>query len=472
MGAETIFRFASEDTKKVNLDPISATYSFWLTQPIYNRLVRFDDQGKPESDLAESWSPSADMKEWTFKLRQGVKFHDGTDFDADDVTALLARIKDPVVESPLAATLSIVDSVTKVDNSTVKFSLASPYADFPILLADFRLKMVPAGSEATIAKTGIGTGPFKLVSANSEGTSVFERFDGYWEGPAKVDRIEIISIPDAQARVQAMQTGQVDWLASVNAQQAALFEKDPEFQVVPFSSGDWKGIAFDFTQEPFNNSKVRKALRIVADREAMMTLVLGPNGGTISCDNPVAPDDQYRLAMQCPPDVQGAKALLREAGYPDGIDLTVTTSEMDPHWVQMAEVYQQQAAEAGIRVDIKSAPADGYWTDVWMKQPAFLSWWGSRPADQILNEAYRSGASWNESHFANAAFDAKLDQARMASTFDERRALYGELQNMLYEDGSTLIPFHLNTIRVLGKGISGLGMRSDVLLRWNEIAKQ
>jgi peptide/nickel transport system substrate-binding protein len=470
--AESIFRFASEKTEAANLDPIDTKYSFWLSQPLYSRLVRLNKEGKAEGDLAESWSSSGEFSIWTLNLRNGVKFHDGSAFDAEDVVDLFKRIKDPKLESPLAATLAIVKSVAKSDDHKVIFTLASPHADFPLLLADFRLKMVPSGSGATIGKTGIGTGPFKLVSVDAEGTTVYQRFDGYWEGPAKVDRIEIITIPDAQARVQAMQAGQIDWLASVNTQQASLFANNPDFQVIPFPSGDWKAISVDTRVKPYNDPKVRKALRMVVDRKAMSDLVLGPNGGTISCDDPVGPTDQYRVKIDCPADVNGAKALLAEAGYPDGIDVELSTSEIDPHWVQMAEVYQQQAAPAGIRVKIKMTPADAYWSDVWMKHPAFLSWWGSRPADQILNEAFRSSASWNEAHYSNPDFDAKLDRARQTPTFEERRSLYADLQKDLYETGGTLIPFHLNTIRVLRKGVSGLGSTSDVLLRWNEIAKE
>ncbi len=472
--AESVFRFAHTIGQggKETLDPIHTNRFYYAIQPIYNRLVRIDAQGRPEPSLAERWEPSEDVTKWTFHLRQGVQFHDGSDFDAADVVDLFARIKDPKLESPLASALAIVDSVEAADAHTVIFHLASAHADFPLLLVDYRVRMIPSGSGDHIGATGIGTGPFKLETLDAVGTTVLVRNDAYWEGAPKVDRIEIIGIPDTQARVQAMQAGQIDWLLSVSAQQAPLFAGNPAFITQTFPSGDWKGIAFHTEEEPYRDPRVRKALRMVVDREAMAALVVGQGGGTVSCDTPVAPADQYRADFSCPPDVEGAKALLAEAGFPDGIEIEVSTSALDPHWVNIAEVYQQQAAAAGIRVKVNMEPADGYWSDVWMQHPAFLSWWSTRIADQILNEAFRGGASWNESRYNSEAFNENLDQARQARDFAERARLYGEAQRLLFEEGGTLIPYHLNVTRVLAKNIGGFGEVDDLHLKWHLISKE
>ncbi len=472
--AETVFRFGHPvgEGGKESLDPIHTNRFYYAIQPIYNKLVRIDSEGRPEPSLAASWSPSEDASKWTFNLRKGVKFHDGSDLDAEDVVDLFARIKDPKFESPLASALALVDSVEAVDAHTVVFHLTSGHADFPLLLVDYRVRVTPSGTGDTIGTTGIGTGPFKLKTLDAVGTTVLVRNDEYWEGPPKVDRIEIIGIPDAQARVQAMLGRQIDWLLSVSAQQAPLFAGNPTFVTQTFPSGDWKGIAFDTEKEPYGDPRVRKALRMVVDREAMAALVVGKGGGTVSCDTPVAPNDQYRANFNCPADIQGAKALLAEAGFADGIDIEISVSDLDQHWVNIAEVYQQQAAGAGIRVKVNMEPADGYWGDVWMQHPAFLTWWSTRPADQILNEAFRGGGSWNESRYSNEAFDAQLDSARQASSFDERAKLYGQAQQMLFDEGATLIPYHLNVTRVLGKNIGGFPEVDDLHLKWHLITKK
>lgn len=472
--AETVFRFGHPvgEGGKETLDPIHTNRFYYAIQPIYNRLVRIDAEGRPEPSLSERWEPSDDASKWTFYLRRGVKFHDGSDFEAKDVVDLFARIKDPKYESPLASALALVDFVEKVNTHTVTFHLTSGHADFPLLLVDYRVRITPSGTGDTIGTTGIGTGPFKLKTLDAVGTTVLVRNDDYWEGPPKVDRIEIIGIPDAQARVQAMQAGQIDWLLSVSAQQAPLFANNPAVVTQTFPSGDWKGIAFNTEEEPYGDPRVRKALRMVVDREAMVALVVGEGGGTVSCDTPVSPQDQYRADFNCPPDAEGAKSLLAEAGFPDGIDIEVSTSDLDQHWVNIAEVYQQQASAAGIRVKVNMEPSDGFWGDVWMKHPAFLTWWSTRPADQILNEAFRSGGSWNESRYGNKEFDATLDMARQAYSFDERVKLYRQAQEMLFEEGGTLIPYHLNVTRVLAKNIGGFAEVDDLHLRWHLISKE
>lgn len=470
--AEAIFRFATEDASgKANLDPLDPTYSYWLTQPIFNRLLRLDADGKPEGELSTEWTPNADSSVWTFKLRDGVKFHDGTDFNSDDVIWSFKRIQDPETQNQLAAPMSIIKEVRKVDDHRVEFHLTSNFADFPLLLTDFRLKMVSADSEGNVHDTGNGTGPFRIVSKEIDGTTTYERFAEYWGGPAKLDKIEIITIPDAQARVQAMQAGQIDWLAGITPQEIPLFAGDGAFQVIPFSSGDWKGISFDSRVAPFDNPAVVKAIKMAVDREAMVKLVLGENGGSVSCDTPVAPTDQYRAEMTCPQDIEGAKKVLADAGFADGIDIDISTSDMVPNWVPIAEVLQQQVAPAGIRVNIAMEPADGYWSDVWMKKSAFLTWWSIRPADQVLNELLRSTAESNETQWNNPAFDALLDQARVAPTFDERKAFYTQAQQMIHDEGNLFIPFHINTIRVLAKGVDGLGTLNDINLKWEAISK-
>ena len=148
------------------------------------------------------------------------------------------------------------------------------------------------------------------------------------------------------------------------------------------------------------------------------------NGGiTVGCDTPVSFSDPYRAKLDCPQDIEGAKALLAEAGYPDGIDIELFTSDVSPGMIQFAEVYQAQVAPAGIRVSLNLAPSDGYWSDVWLKEAAVMTSWDSRPADQFLNEIFRTGVPNNETFYANADFDALLDKARSTIDVAAARAL-------------------------------------------------
>ena len=426
----------------IDVDP-SSEHRFWqVTEKTMSRLVRPGLSGKPEPNLATEWSANDEATEWTFKLREGVKFHDGSDFDAGDVVYTLEHVRDPALDSPAASVIGMVGAIEAVDRLTVKMTLSAPYADLPLQLMDYRIRMIPEGSVDTIGKTGIGTGPFIQVTLDPGGTTVLKANPDYWEGPPGVETVEIIGIPDTQARVQALLSGQIDMLGygDLSGQQLPLFKNNPNFKVFSVPTGDWQGIVFRTDVEPFTDARVRKALRIATDRQAIIDLVLGPDGGVVTCDHPVWTGDQYRAPFDCPPQIDEAKRLLAEAGYPDGIEIDVTTSDLRATWIDMVQVYQQQVAQAGIKVNIVMAPSDGYWSEVWMKEPIVTTSWGQRPADQILNEDYRGGAPWNETYWNRSDFDKLLDQARQELDFEKRTALYHELQSILYEEGGSFIP--------------------------------
>ena len=452
---------------KENADPINPERFWQVTEKTMNRLVRPGPTGEPSPDLAVSWSASDDASVWTFKLREGVKFHDGSDFDSGDVVDLLKRIKDPELDAPVASVLAIMDSVEAIDPLTVKITLSAPHADFSLLLMDYRIRMTPEGSGDTIGKTGIGTGPFILKTLDPEGTTILKANPDYWEGAPGIETVEIISIPDSQARVQALLGGQIDMLRHISGQEKALFENNPKFKLQSVATGDWRTIAFRTDTWPFTDARVRKALRIATDRQAMIDLVLGPGGGVVACDNPVWSGEQYRAPFDCPQQIDEAKRLLAEAGYPDGIEIDVVTSDLRALWIDMVQVYQQQVAKAGITVNLVKAPGDGYWNEVWMKLPAVTSSWGQRPADQIFNEAYRGGASWNETFWNRPEFDEKLDQARHELDFEKRKLLYHDLQRALYEEGGSFIPFHMNQVVVTSARVSGLDPVFDDGVRYH-----
>lgn len=439
-----------------NADPISPNPFWQLTEKVMSRLIRPDAKGQPSPNLATSWSANENATEWTLLLREGVKFHDGSTFDGADVVYSFNRISDPKLDSPVRSVLAVVESVKAINPSTVKIKLSAGHADLPMLLMDYRIRIIPEGSGDTIATTGIGTGPFILETLDVEGTTVLKANPDYWEGAPKVSKIEIIGIPDAQARLQALLSGQVDMLRHLSVQDKAVLEKSSNFEIQSVNTGDWQGIAFRTDVKPFSDLRVRKALRIVADRQEMVNLVLGSDGGAVACDNPVWLGDQYRASIDCPQQVEEAKRLLAEAGFPDGIEIDVITSDLKSSWLNLVQVYQQQAAKAGIKVNLVKAAADGFWNDVWMKEPVVTTSWGQRPADQILNEAFRSTAKWNETFFKNAAFDKKLDSARQELDKNKRIMLYHDLQKILFDQGGTFIPFHLNQIVAVNKRVRGL----------------
>ena len=451
-----------------SLDPISKGRVFQITEKIMNRLVRPGLDGKPTPDLAVSWSSNAEATEWTFKLREGVKFHDGTDFDAEDVVYSLGRVQDPELDSPAASTIKMVEKIEVTDASTIKMKLSAPYADLPLQLMDYRLRMIPTGSGDTIATTGIGTGPFKVETFDAEGTTVLTANMDYWEGAPGVASMELIGIGDGQARLQALLGNQIDMLRGITEQQRVLFEKSDGFNLQDIPTGNWRGIVFRTDVEPFDDARVRKAVRVAADRQGLVDLVLG-GGGVVSCDTPAGPTDQYRADMDCAQNIEEAKRLLADAGHPDGIEFDIHVSSLEPSWVTLAEAYQQQVAPAGIKANIVLVPTDGYWSDVWRKKSVVMTRWNQRPADQILHEAYLGEAPWNESYWNNAEFDSTLAAARKQLDFEQRKALYTKVQSQLFDEGGTLIPYHVNKLVGTTARVKNLDEVVNDAVRWHLI---
>lgn len=451
-----------------SLDPISKGRIFQITEKLMSRLVRPDMQGKPSPDLATSWEANSDATEWTLKLREGVAFHDGTAFDAADVVYSLTRVLDPSLESPARSAVKMITKVEAVDALTVKLTLDTPFADLPLQLMDYRLRMIPEGSGDTIASTGIGTGPFKLEKFDPAGTTVVTANLDYYGGAPGVERMEIIGIPDAQARLQALLGGQIDMESGITPQQRVMFDSSDKYQIQEVPTGNWRGIVFRTDVAPFNDPRVRKAVRMAADRDALLALVEGGNG-TVTCDNPVGPVDQYRADISCPQDIAGAKALLAEAGFPDGIDMDIHVATLEATWPAMAETYQSQAAEAGIRVNIIQVPTDGFWSEVWMKKDVTMTRWNERPADQVLHEVYLSTAKWNESYYKDEGFDALLGQARRELDFDARKAIYVKAQEHLFDTAGTLIPYHVTKLVGTTSRVKNLDPVENMSIRWFKI---
>jgi peptide/nickel transport system substrate-binding protein len=452
--------------KDTNLDPITKGRLFQVIEKTMNRLVRNDLNGVPSPSLATSWSANPDASEWTFNLRKGVKFHDGSDFDAEDVKFSLMRVS--ANKSPAAKGISMIESVEVVDSHTVKMKLSTSFADLPLNLTDYRLRMLPSGSEDTIAKTGIGTGPFMVDKFDAEGTTILKANPDYWEGAPGVAEVHIIAISDSQARVQALLSGQIDMLRVIDYKQKPIFEGNSKFKHHVIPTGNWRGMVMRTDLEPFKDARVRKAVRMAVDRQALADLVTG-GAAEVTCDHPVMKSDQYRADLSCPQDIEGAKKLLADAGYPDGIEFTVYPSSLEPTWTPIAEVVQQQVAAAGIKVNIQVVPSDGYWNDIWLKKPVAMTRWNQRPADQALNEIYHSSAKWNESLYKNAAFDSLLGMARKELDFEKRKAMYQAAQNVLWEESGTLIPYTVSKLIVTTARVNNLDEVENWSVRWHKI---
>jgi peptide/nickel transport system substrate-binding protein len=426
------------------LDSASSLSAYEYLGALYNRLVKLDDKGETIPDLAEEWSASPDGITWTFRLRRGVRFHDGTRFTAADAIASIQHILDPATASPQGGVLGDMldaDSMSAPDPHTLRFQLKTSNAEFPSLLTAYQCYIVPADAIATIGRTGIGTGPFRLSSFQPAGSGSVEAFEDHFAGRPVLDGIDFSSIQDTTARVNALLAGQIDLISQTNLDfaTARVVSASSRATVARVVDAQWYTIPMLATSAEFQDPLVRRAMKLAYDPEQIVATAL-QGTGTPARDNPVPPALAAFVDVDRPYDPDQAKALLAKAGVP-GLRTTIHTSSYESVFTPMAVAYRDQVKAAGIDLTVKNSSSDSYYTEIWMKEPLMVSYWFTgRPIDQLLNQIFRTGSSYNESAWSNPAFDALLDDARATMDDDRRRMLYQDAQRIVVEDGADMTP--------------------------------
>jgi peptide/nickel transport system substrate-binding protein len=426
------------------LDSASSLSAYEYLGALYNRLVKLDEKGETVPDLAEEWSASADGITWTFRLRRDVRFHDGTRFTAADAIASIQHVIDPATASPQGGVLGdMLDpgSMSAPDPHTLVFQLKTPNAEFPSLLTAYQCYIVPADAIATIGSTGIGTGPFRLSSFHPAGSGSVEAFEDHFAGRPVLDGIDFSSIQDTTARVNALLAGQIDLISQTNLDfaTARVVSASSRATVARVENAQWYTIPMLATSAEFQDPLVRQAMKLAYDPEQILATAL-QGTGTAGWDNPVPPSLAAFVDVDRAYDPDQAKALLAKAGVP-GLKTTIHTSSYESVFTPMAVAYRDQVAAAGIDLTVTNASSDSYYTEIWMQKPLMVSYWFTgRPIDQLLNQIFRTGSSYNESAWSNPAFDALLDDARATMDDAKRRMLYQDAQRIVVEDSADMTP--------------------------------
>lgn len=287
----------------------------------------------------------------------------------------------------------------------------------------------------------------------------------------KLKHIESVAMPQNTSRIRALESGALHVIeGGLSPDDMDLFAGRNEFTSQSIATGDWRGIIFRSDIPPFDDVRVRQAVRMVVDRQEMIELIAnGDTGAVVACDTPVWSGDQYYVPTDCGPNIEGAKQLLKEAGHNE-LKFQIHTSDLDTFWEPMLEVYQYQAAKAGINVEIVERPSTAYWSEVWMVEPVVTTLWLERPAAQILAEAFSSDAVYNETYWKSSQFDQIFAEANRTLEYDERLGLYQELQQLLWEESGALIPFHLKQGRVLSSSVHGIKDEvGQFSIPWHEV---
>ena len=432
----------------------------------YDNLVMRNPDLSIQPMLAESWDISADATQWTFNLRQGVTFRHGKEFTAEDVVYSMNRLFE--VESPLAGTLPEDMKVVAVDDHTVRFEFSSAYAPLLDTLVKYHAVITPSDIDPErFATETFGTGAFHVVEHVVGEYTRFERNESYWwEGHPPSDELFFIYLPDPTARAEAIKAGVIDVLYDMETATASALRDSSDIIVKQAPSGGYMNLAMDVRKPPFDNVLVRRAIQAATDRQAILDAAQLGLGG-IAYDHPVTPTDPFFNEACKPPDYNPALAqeLLAQAGYPNGIELTLYTSTAGAAMVEMATVMKEKAAPAGIDLEIVVMSEDGYWSDGWMVKPFTTVWWGGRPPHEAFSIVYPTGAGWNESFYSNPQVDALIDQGATTVDPDGRRQAYHDLQCLLIQEVPRIIPVFRPVIWAVRTNVQGVEPTWDAVLQ-------
>lgn len=405
-------------------------------------LARMTPNAELENLIAEEFGASDKGRIWTIKIRDGIEFHNGKTVTAEDVAATLKRHSDAKSQSGAYGILRNITGI-KAAGKEVIVTLATPDVDFPYLMTDYHLVIQPNGGIDNPA-AGISAGPYK-VTVNEPGVRHGgEKFKNYWQGDdlGHADQIEIIVINDATARVAALQSGHVHMIDGIEPKVVDLVKRVPGVTIETATGKSLNVFNMFYDTAPFSDNNMRMALKLAMDREQMLQRILRGYGEVgndfpINSAYPLFPDDIPQRNF----DPDQAKHYYKKSGHSGPIVLR-TSDVAFPGAVDAAQLYQQSCAQAGITIEVKREPSDGYFSAVWNKQPFSLSEWSGRATqDQMYSTAYLSSSDWNDTRFSDEKFDNLIVAARGEFDPAKRKQIYHDAAMVLHETGGLIVPF-------------------------------
>lgn len=420
------------------LDPGKAASDadFYRVGALFDALCYFDPQFNVVNALAVSFEPNATATLWTVKLRPGVKWHDGKPFTAADVVYTLQRNDKLQLVGTTATAFIDFKNLKAVDPLTVSIPLTAPQAQFPQYLA---APLYIAQDGVTDFTHPVGTGAFEFVSWTPGQTSLFKKNPSYFvNGRPYVDELQITTISDANARLNAVLSGQIDAGDQLTYAAARQYKNSSSVQIVTSPPGSFIPFTMACDTPPFDDVRVRQAFRLIADRPALLNaaqLGFGEIGNDLAGKGLVNYDTKLPQRTQ---DLDKAKSLLKQAGH-DGLTVNLSTSTVSPGMLEAATAFAQQAKGAGVKVVIDNIPAADFYGSKYLKYTFGMSGWTANPVEGFMAGALAKGAPFNETHWKNEQFDDLYAAGIAALDAGKRQTLLNEAQNLLWNEGGYII---------------------------------
>jgi peptide/nickel transport system substrate-binding protein len=406
---------------------------------------------------------------WTFKLRQGVKFHNGSPMTADDVVYTFKALADPKNASNALSTFTGVlkpSGVVKVDTSTVAFHLEAPNGNFPYLVSsdNYNAIIVPKGTDfAKWQSTFMGTGPFKLKSYSQNVGASFDANPSYWGGAPHLASTSFNFYTSQQPQILALQGGQVDVIVQFVVQGAQSLLNNSQFTIIKLKSANHRELSMRNDMAPFNDARVRQAIALTLDRPGMVKALL--NGfGDIGNDSPFAPKfpSTDTSVPQRTQDLAKAKQLLAAAGHPNGFSTTMTTEEYQ-EIPALAQVIAADAAKIGVTMKLKVENQTNYYgkstygNSDWLDAIVSLVDYGDRGVPNVFLEApLTSAGPWNAAHFKNPTYDKLVKQYVASVDLQTQKQIAGKIENLLLQETPIAIPYFINALTATASNVHGV----------------
>jgi peptide/nickel transport system substrate-binding protein len=437
---------------------------------IFDTLVAVDAQMNPKPGLAESWE-NPDPKTYIFHLRQGVKFHDGTEFNAEIAKWNFDRMLDPKEILPRASEIATIETVEALDANTLKITLKSPYAPFISVLTDRAGMMV---SKEAVEKLGeeferkpVGTGPFVVQEWTAKSQVVLKRNESYWDqGKPYLAGAVYKIIPDETVRLTNLKTGDVDLLEQIPPKDVKSVKAGGEFTVVETVGQGFDYLDLNTARPPFDNKALRQAVAWAVDREIIQEKIYYNVGAVANGPFPSSLWVHDQVYAPYKRDLAKAKEKLNEGGKPDGFSfkLTITNSPLN---VLTAQVLQAQLKEASINmeIDLVDNSALGSALRSGEYQALRAGWSGRTDPDGNAYGLFVTNGPINYRKYSNAAVDDLLNKARVSLDQAERKALYQEVAKIAVEDAPLVFINSNQHLHVMKQSVKGYVLPSDGRIR-------